>query len=86
MIASGEKKEEYRSQSLWILARLENRAYDIVRFRNGYSPTSPTMDVKYKGWRFGYGKRKWGGERVPYGLPFCVIKLGAVLSVTTPNK
>ena len=28
---------------------LEEHEYDIVRFRNGYGPTMPDMDVEWKG-------------------------------------
>ncbi len=36
MVANGEKKEEYRQPSKWILSRLENKEYDRVEFKNGY--------------------------------------------------
>lgn len=78
MIASGEKREEYRQPSKWILSRLEGKKYDAVRFRNGYNPDSPVCVCEFKGWKFGYGKKKWGGGSTP-GSPIIVIKLGAVL-------
>ena len=56
-ILSGEKTEEYRDFSPFWCSRLLNkndageyesaRLYDIVRFRNGYEPDSPVMDVEY---------------------------------------
>ena len=56
-ILSGEKTEEYRNYSPFWCSRLLNkneagkhesaRHYDIVRFRNGYEPDSPVMDVEY---------------------------------------
>lgn len=48
-IAIGEKREEYRDRSDYWKTRLEGREYDIVRFRNGYGPDVPEMDVEWKG-------------------------------------
>jgi len=79
MVASGEKREEYREPSKWILSRLENKHYDTVRFRNGYNVNSPVCVCEYLGWDFGFGKRKWGGGSTQ-GNPIVVIKLGRVLS------
>lgn len=77
MIASGEKKEEYRQPGKWILSRLEGRTYDRVQFRNGYAATSPVVECEFLGWDYGYGKRKWGGGAPP-GTPLVVIKLGDI--------
>lgn len=70
MILSGEKKEEYReikpyydSRFLhaWQGSLIGGRAPRKIRFRNGYSSTSPsfvatcTLDV-------GEGKSEWGAE------------------------
>jgi hypothetical protein len=85
MIARGEKREEYRADSRWIMSRLEDedgdKHYDAVRFRNGYSPDSPVCTAEYLGWNYGFGKRKWGGGSTQ-GKPLIVIKLGKVLSLT----
>lgn len=82
MVASGEKKEEYREQSKWIMSRLEGKQYDKVRFRNGYNADSPVCVCEYLGWQFGYGKKKWGGGSTQ-GKPLVVIKLGRV--IVRPN-
>lgn len=82
MVAIGEKREEYREPSKWIMSRLENKHYDAVRFRNGYNADSPVCVCEYLGWNFGFGKRKWGGGSTQ-GNPLVVIKLGRVLSA--PN-
>ena len=79
MVASGEKKEEYRSPSDWILSRLNGRKYSRVRFRNGYSKTSPVVVCEYLGWAIGHGKLEWGA-----GFDFVIIiKLGRVIE--SPN-
>ena len=48
-IAKGEKREEYRDRSDYWKTRLEGLEYDIIRFRNGYGPDVPEMDVEWKG-------------------------------------
>lgn len=70
MIASGEKKEEYREikpyyttrfQNLWRGSLIGGRAERKIMFRNGYSSKSPsfiaicTIDI-------GIGKEEWGAE------------------------
>jgi hypothetical protein len=78
MIASGEKREEYRIPGKWILSRLEGKEYDRIEFKNGYGPNVPTMEVEYLGWKFSFGKREWGGGSTTG--PFATIMLGRVLS------
>ena len=47
-ILSGEKTIEYRDITDYWRPRLENKEYDTILFRNGYSPSSPQMMVEYK--------------------------------------
>lgn len=49
LIASGEKKEEYREIKRYWDKRLVGVHYDIIKFRNGYRKDSPFMYVKYNG-------------------------------------
>ena len=77
MILSGEKKEEYRDQTLYWLNRLYSeigrqhegdkrtmttREPFWVCFRNGYSPDSPTFKAKVT-FSTGYGVEQWGAEK-----------------------
>lgn len=78
MVADDIKKEEYREPSKWIMSRLENKNYDAVRFRNGYNKNAPICICEYKGWNFGYGKLKWGGNPKNKNK-LVVIKLGKIL-------
>ena len=48
-ITKGAKVEEYRDRSDYWKTRLEGREYDIIRFRNGYGPDVPEVDVEWKG-------------------------------------
>jgi hypothetical protein len=77
MIASGEKREEYRTPSKWILSRLEGKEYDRIEFKNGYGSNVPTMEVEYLGWSIDFGQLRWGA-----GFnKLVVIRLGRVLSL-----
>ena len=80
MIASGEKREEYRTPGKWILSRLEGKEYDRIEFKNGYGKGVPTMEVEYFGWAYSFGKPHWGGGGEP-DQPFATIYLGRVLSL-----
>ena len=86
MIASGEKKEEYRDiKKQFYISRLiknkkmsdtnEFRHYDAVRFHRGQGGKT-TMLVECKGVYIGYGKQEWGA--LPNVIYF-VIKLGNFL-------
>ena len=48
-IVRGVKNEEYRDLKDYWKTRLEDRKYDIVRFRNGYATDAPEMDVEFLG-------------------------------------
>ena len=48
-IADGEKLEEYRERKDYWKTRLEGREYDVIRFRNGYGPDVPEMEVEWRG-------------------------------------
>lgn len=93
MIASGEKKEEYRElKDYWcnrfctkewykyeyeFLEKAIDKYYDIVIFRNGYAKDAPTVTVECKGISIGHGKYEWGAT----GESF-IITLGSILSTT----
>ena len=64
MIISGEKKEEYRSIKGYYVSMLDRyfgRIID-VKFRNGYSKTSPYCICKVLV-SMGKGKQEWGAEK-----------------------
>ncbi len=81
MIASGEKTEEYREIKPYWKARLccgfptllSWKDFDLVRFRNGYSKNSPTIDLKWECMDVREGRKDWGAEP---GKKYFVIKLG----------
>ena len=79
MIASGEKREEYREQGKWIDSRVNaNKEYDVVEFKNGYGPDVPCCVVEYLGYDWAAGNPAWGA--VP-GKLYKVIRLGRVISL-----
>ena len=89
MIASGEKKEEYREIKDYWTRRLENpplapfvmnlKKFDRVLFRNGYGKNAPTLIVECLGLGCDYSKPEWCGGVEDI---FYVIKLGKIISKT----
>ncbi len=84
MIASGEKKEEYREIKKHWISRLCNNGnlsdgfqyYDAVIFRNGYSGGAPLMSLQLEWICIGVGHPEWGAEP---GKEYFVIKLGDII-------
>lgn len=84
MIASGEKKEEYREIKPYWQSRLCShfphknaaRDYDYILFKNGYSDKSPWIKVEWKDMVVATGKPDWGAEP---GKEYFVIKLGEII-------
>lgn len=77
MIASGEKKEEYREiKSFWRLRLTPFNRYDAVTFTLGYPKAddmSKRMTFRIKDIHIGYGKEKWGAAP---DTQYFVITLG----------
>jgi len=77
MIASGEKREEYREMKPYWHKRL-NKKYDVIKFRNGYSKDAPTVIVELKEVLSGLGIIEWGA---PEGTRVYILKLGKILGI-----
>jgi hypothetical protein len=43
------KNKEYRQYKPYWKTRLEDRKYDVVKFRNGYGRNAPEMVVEFRG-------------------------------------
>ena len=71
LIATGQKKTEYRECTPYWRKRLEGRDYDVVSFRNGYATRAPVMEVEYvaKGFRVIGSKKEYA------------IRLGKILKI-----
>jgi ASC-1-like (ASCH) protein len=50
LIAEGTKTIEYRDKTDYWKRRIEDKEYDVIKFRNGYRKDAPTMVVEYGGW------------------------------------
>jgi len=75
MIASGEKREEYRELKPYWSRRL-NKSYDAIKFRNGYRPDSPTMVIELREMLIGLGIVEWGA---PESTPVNILVLGKII-------
>lgn len=78
MIASGEKKEEYRERKPYYDVRLPkyfNGKAEFVIFRNGYSKKSPQIKCLCR-LKVDTGEKKWGAEQ---GKMYYVLKILQVL-------
>jgi len=64
-IAAGNKRIEYRAQTLYWRKRLEGRHYDVINFRNGYATNAPEMLVEFRGLRrYGKGRHAYYAIRL----------------------
>lgn len=72
MIASGEKREEYREIKPYWQKRFKQR-YDTVTFYLGYAKDRPSMTFNIEALIFGKGRSEWGAEEWRY---YYIIKLG----------
>lgn len=76
MIASGEKREEYREIKPYWNGRFVNKKYNVIHFRNGYSKDCPNMFVELKDIKIGTGLVKWGALE---GKLIYILELGEIL-------
>lgn len=86
MIASGEKKEEYREIKPYWEKRLQLmefnglkiqlRKFGVIVFKNGYSKNAPTITVKCEGITIGKAKPEWSDN---WQGDVFVIKLGDIV-------
>jgi hypothetical protein len=75
MIKSGLKMEEYREIKPYWDKRL-SKAYDAIRFANGYGKHVPHFTIELKGVRIGNGNPEWGAP--PYAV--YILSLGNILN------
>ena len=78
MIASGKKREEYRTIKPYWHKRLLNKSYDAIQFRNGYQRNAPTMLVELRELLSGLGIIEWGA---PEKESVYILRLGKILEL-----
>ena len=76
LIASGDKKEEYRDIKPYWDRRLNNNKFDAIQFRNGYSQHAPSMLIELKEHLSGLGITEWGA---PEGAAVHILRLGRII-------
>lgn len=73
MIASGEKKEEYREITNYWIKRISGKGYKFVTFYLGYAKNRPSMTFEMRTPLIGTGIPQWGA--IP-GKKYFVLRLG----------
>ena len=83
MIASGEKKEEYREIKPYYDSRFQRFGEEpfVMRFRAGYSKTSPLMECQVVV-NMGTGLEEWGA--IP-GVRYYVLSIMKTRNITTAS-
>jgi hypothetical protein len=90
MIASGEKKEEYREIKQYWFRRLSITGNfedgfikpDAILFRHGYAKNAAALLIECLGIEVDEGKLEWGAEP---DKEYFVIKLGDILPSSPPS-
>jgi len=86
LMQSGEKKIEFRDPSHWIFSRLldENgneKEYDLIEFKNGYSKNAPCFCCEFLGWDIEEKQTEYifGSEKIISEAGMIKIYLGKIL-------
>ena len=76
MIASGEKKEEYREIKPYWSSRLIEKDFTHICFRNRYSKDAARITIELKGLCVCTGRTEWGAVE---GEIYFVLDLGKII-------
>ena len=77
LIASGEKKEEYREIKPYYQSRF-NKPLTHIRFTNGYGNSVPSLTVELLGISKGIPKPEWSEGTIEQGTEVYVLSLGGL--------
>ena len=77
LIASGEKKEEYREIKPYYQSRF-NKPLTHIRFTNGYGNSVPSVTVELLGISKGIPKPEWSEGTIEQGTEVYVLSLGGL--------
>jgi|SanBayMetagenome_1026888.scaffolds.fasta_scaffold37797_1 hypothetical protein len=80
MIASGEKKEEYRAITQYFYSRFD-KPITHIKFTNGYGKKVPSVTVELLGIGKGIPKPEWseGEKTIEHGADVFILALGAII-------
>ena len=76
VMVSGEKTEEFRDVSKWILSRLK-KDYEYIQFTNGYGSERPVFIAKYLGHVVGDVDKKYSNGLIVQGNKV-ILKFGEI--------
>ena len=86
LMKSGAKKIEFRDPSPWILSRLldknvNEKEYDLIEFKNGYSKNAPSFCCEFLGWDSEEEPTEYffGSDKIISEVGMIKIYLGKVL-------
>jgi len=87
LVCDIDKKERMGDEMICNINRFEwpsryFKNYDVIRFTNGYSITSPSFLVECKGIRIGEGFPNWGAPKEDV----FIIKLGEIIGTNKVNN
>jgi len=79
MIATGEKKEEYRNSNKYWSVRFNKfvPGRDTVTFSHGYAKNRRQMVVELISFGYGTGRTEWGAQ---YNVRYYKLYLGKIIS------
>ena len=77
VMVTGEKTEEFRAESKWIMSRLK-KDYDFVQFTNGYGKERPVFIAKCLGYSFEDVDKVYSNGLLVKGTKI-IIKLGEIV-------
>lgn len=78
VMVTGEKNEEFRDESKWILSRLVNKKHEFIQFTNGYGKDRPVFVAKYLGYTSGEADKKYSNGLTVTGNKI-IIKFGEII-------
>ena len=86
LMKDGFKKIEFRDPSDWIFSRLldengDERKYDLIEFKNGYSYNAPSFYCEFLGWDIEEKATEYvfGSEKIISDVGTVKIFLGKIL-------
>jgi len=79
VMVTGEKTEEFRDETKWIMSRLLKKDYDFIQITNGYGGNRPVLVAEYLGYSIVSDVDKTYSNGLTVKGEKVVIKLGKIV-------